>query len=618
MVKKEIKKSVVGNPGLNPADIHHDNYELFRNAFRYSAIGMALVSIDGQWLQVNPNLNQILGYTEEELLQMTFQEITHPDDLDSSLGFIKQMLDETIESYTLEKRYFHKNGNIVWCFLAVSLAKTNQGLPLYFITQIEDITERKRTEQLLMQSQLNFETFFNQTDDLVLILNENGQIIHTNLTLTMRLGYSKALLSGRPVLNIFTKEHHDCIKKIIAEIAMKQDVLLNASVVTKNGIHIPVETKFTKGYWDNNPAIIGIVKDISALLLSEEKFKKVFCINPSACVLTDLDTGRYLEVNDAFCSLFGYTAEEAIGKTALELGIMTSEIRNSVKKTEDPNGRVSGSECNLITKSGDIRCVILTTEIIYIKDKKYRYTVVNDFTDRKKSEAELKNSVEQLRLLTQHIEKIREDERLAISRDLHDDLGQALTAINIDLGIIKQYLPNEDAKSKMTRVSKMVSETIQTVQRLTMQLRPDIINDLGIENAIEWYTRDFSLRNDVKFLIDVDYDTPISYESSLVIFRIMQESLTNISRHSSATEVGIKLYKNPENIIFRIHDNGIGISDLQQKSRRSFGIIGMKERAASIGGILEITRGKTGGTDCILRIPLHKSRKNENSDLRRS
>jgi two-component system sensor histidine kinase UhpB len=164
----------------------------------------------------------------------------------------------------------------------------------------------------------------------------------------------------------------------------------------------------------------------------------------------------------------------------------------------------------------------------------------------------------------------------------------------------------------------MVSETIQTVQRLTMQLRPDIINDLGIENAIEWYTRDFSLRNDVKFLIDVDYDTPISYESSLVIFRIMQESLTNISRHSSATEVGIKLYKNPENIIFRIHDNGIGISDLQQKSRRSFGIIGMKERAASIGGILEITRGKTGGTDCILRIPLHKSRKNENSDLRRS
>ncbi|MEI6915371.1 MAG: PAS domain S-box protein [Armatimonadota bacterium] len=125
--------------------------ELFRNAFQYSPIGVALVSLEGKWLRINDSLASIVGYSEDELLTMTFQDITHPADLDTDLSFVRQMVDGEITTYTMEKRYLHKNGHIVWVLLAVSLVRDQDGAPLYFISQIEDITARKTAEMEIVQ-----------------------------------------------------------------------------------------------------------------------------------------------------------------------------------------------------------------------------------------------------------------------------------------------------------------------------------------------------------------------------------------------------------------------------------------------------------------------------------
>ena len=236
---------------------------------------------------------------------------------------------------------------------------------------------------------------------------------------------------------------------------------------------------------------------------------------------------------------------------------------------------------------------------------------------RKQAEDELINSIEQLRQLTQHIEKVREDERVAISRELHDDLGQALTAVKIDLGIIVQKVSDSDVVLKINKVSALVGETIKTVQSLSAQLRPLIIDDLGIEAAIEWYTKEFAQRNGIEVFLDMDSGIAISTDASLNIFRIVQESLTNIARHSRATRVDIGLAKDGDYLNFRISDNGIGISDDEIKSKKSFGIISMKERAASLGGTLDIYRENESGTVIILILPLDIGT-NENSDLRGS
>ncbi|HME90943.1 MAG TPA: PAS domain S-box protein, partial [Myxococcaceae bacterium] len=139
-----------------------ESEERFRSAFDFAAIGMALVAPDGRWRKVNRSLCDIVGYTEEELLARDFQSITHPDDLDTDLGFVRQMLDGSIPYYHMEKRYFHKNGGLVWILLSVSLLRDRRGEPMYFISQIQDITERKRAVEALQGSVLRLKALSHQ------------------------------------------------------------------------------------------------------------------------------------------------------------------------------------------------------------------------------------------------------------------------------------------------------------------------------------------------------------------------------------------------------------------------------------------------------------------------
>lgn len=129
------------------------NEEKFQKAFEFAPIGMALVSLEGKWIKVNNQISKITGYTERELMQLTFQEITHPDDLDNDLAFLYKMLNKEIDNYNMEKRYFHKKGHIVWVHLTVSLLWNNEGSPLYFISQINDITEQKKASEALKREQ---------------------------------------------------------------------------------------------------------------------------------------------------------------------------------------------------------------------------------------------------------------------------------------------------------------------------------------------------------------------------------------------------------------------------------------------------------------------------------
>src|SRR6202048_2935895 len=125
---------------------------LFQNAFEFAAIGMALVSTEGKWLRVNRAICEITGYSEAELLKRTFQEITHPDDLDLDLENVRKMLAGEINTYQMEKRYFHKNGSIVWVLLSVSLVHNRSSAPLFFISQIQDITRRKQSDEQLAEA----------------------------------------------------------------------------------------------------------------------------------------------------------------------------------------------------------------------------------------------------------------------------------------------------------------------------------------------------------------------------------------------------------------------------------------------------------------------------------
>lgn len=301
-------------------------------------------------------------------------------------------------------------------------------------------------------------------------------------------------------------------------------------------------------------------------------------------------------------TLFGYEPDEMKGRHVLTWHSpeMWSTVMESLK--DIMSNEYAGIETLLVKKDGSTIPFILTGVKFERNGQNYLIGIGTDITERKRVENELKESLEQLQQLSKHIEQVRENERLAISRDLHDDMGQALTAVKIDLGIIKQKVSDTDVILKIEKVTALVSNTIKTVQRLTSQLRPEIIDDLGLEVAIEWFTGEFAERNNVEVVLDLDPDISVSSDNSLILFRIMQESMTNIARHAKATTVKISLLKIDEAIHFRISDNGIGISESDKKSKKSFGLIGMKERAASMGGICEISSADNVGTVVELRL----------------
>ena len=280
-----------------------------------------------------------------------------------------------------------------------------QGAIIGLIGVAHDITERKQAEELLIQTRQNYETFFNTINDFLFILDEQGNIIHTNKTVINRLGYTMEELLGNSVLNVHPAERREEAGRIVGEMLSGTSEFCPVPLITKSGVQIPVETRISLGIWNNKPAIFGVTKDISQLRLSEEKFSKVFYLNPSACGLSDLATGKYIEVNEAFYTLFGFDKNEVIGKTAMELGILASDVRTEIlSKTED-GGSVPYSEAILKSKNGTTIYAVLSAENIYIQDKEYRYTVVHDITERKLTEEKLKESEKRYRNLFENAQE---------------------------------------------------------------------------------------------------------------------------------------------------------------------------------------------------------------------
>lgn len=337
-----------------------------------------------------------------------------------------------------------------------------------------------------------------------------------------------------------------------------------------------------------------------AIKKSEKKYRNYIDNAPDGIFVVD-ETGRYVEVNKATSRITGYSESELLNMSISNILPDESLQENMIHlKTVLKSGTLK-ADLPFRHKDGSKRWWAL--EAVKLSKTKF-LGFAKDITMRKKAEEELQNSLEQLHQLTQYIDKVREAERVAISRDLHDDLGQALTAVKIDLGIIRQQVSDTEVALKISKVSALVSETIKTVQRLTSELRPQIIDDLGLEAAIEWYTTEFANRNGMEIFLNMDSGISIAPDASLTLFRIMQESLTNIARHSKATRVEIGLEKNADFIDFRISDNGIGISENDINSKKSFGIMSMKERAASLGGNLDIFNNNDHGTIIKLILPV--------------
>ena len=228
-------------------------------------------------------------------------------------------------------------------------------------------------------------------------------------------------------------------------------------------------------------------------------------------------------------------------------------------------------------------------------------------TERRQAEMELKRSQELFRSLSEHLQVIREEERTRIARKIHDDMGQSLTALKIDLSWLnKRLAANQDSiREKLQSMVTLINETIETVHNVSEDLRPGILDDFGLAAAIEWQAEEFQKRTGIECRTSLPAEEfELSKEKSTNLFRIVQESLTNVIRHANATNVEINLNQADGILLLEVVDNGKGITRAAITNPKSFGLIGIKERVHSLGGEVNIVGTPNEETRIIVKMPI--------------
>jgi signal transduction histidine kinase len=237
---------------------------------------------------------------------------------------------------------------------------------------------------------------------------------------------------------------------------------------------------------------------------------------------------------------------------------------------------------------------------------------VHDITERKNAEEEILAMNKQLRNLLLHLENVREIERTNIAREIHDELGQQLTGLKMDASWVSKKYANGDAtiKERLASMIDLIDDTVKTVRRIATELRPGILDDLGLIAAIEWQSQEFEKRNGIRSEFHTNLsDLHLERDLSTNIFRVYQEALTNILRHASATSVNTKFERTNGDLILTVTDNGRGFDINEPKNKNALGLMGMKERALIFQGEFTIQSEKLKGTTITLKVPFQKKDK---------
>ena len=400
----------------------------------------------------------------------------------------------------------------------------------------------------LSQTHKNYAAFFNTIDELLFVLDDQKKIIHTNRIFLNRLGYSKNELLGKPVFEIYPTDRRKEAAKIISEILSGNEEFCPVPVITKSGIQIPVETRVSRGFWNGKHSIFGVAKDISKLRLSEERFSKVFYLNPTACGLTDLDNHKFVEVNDAFCNLFGFSKDEVIGKTVSDLGIINAEILNDTFNNPNINGVITTAEAKLKAKNGNIKHTMLLADIINVQDKKFRFTVFNDITEIKLAEDEIKQQLHEKEILL---------------REVHHRIKNNITSIGNLLSIHANSISNPEALSILQDAIGRVHSIALIYNKL---LLTDDYQDISVkkyfEDLIDAVVNIFSQSTSIvieKRIDDFELDVKRIFPLGTIVNELLTDSLKYAFIGKNSGLIIIKLEKKGNHIALTIKDNGNGL-----------------------------------------------------------
>jgi len=568
-------------------------------------------------IDVNEAWTRQTGYLKSERIGRPIQDLelfVDPEARESQL----QVLLEKGEAYNLEAQYRIKDGTVRYGLTSARVIELDGEQCAVGITR--DITDLKRAEEAVRESEAKFRTLAETTPSAIIVYGDHDRIRYVNPGAESMSGYSRSDLLQMSIVDLIHPDFTTLVNAVLVEQRPERGSLrAELRLLRRGGEERWVDWSAGAIDFEGRPAIIVTAFDITerkraeeALRQSEERYRLIV-ENQTEFIVKWLPDGTRTFVNESYCRYFGVSEDECVGTSFMPL--VFPEFRDYVRRLTGaltPDAPEYTDE-HLSFVPGGQRWQQWTNRGIFDASGNLVELLSSgrDITDRKLAEEREKESRRQLRALSAHLQSVREEERTRIAREIHDELGQALTGLKMDLSFVQSGVGKAADPGlarlveRTTSMSRLIDSTIQTVRRIATQLRPGILDDLGLVAALEWQAQDFQSRTGIvcRFKSDLEH-LDLDRDRSTAAFRIFQETLTNIARHSGANAVDVNLRHSDGEVVLHVMDNGKGILEADISGGGSLGILGMRERAHELGGELKIDGDQGKGTTVTLRIPL--------------
>jgi PAS domain S-box-containing protein len=540
------------------------------------------------------------------------QEV-HPDDRAALTRAIQRTISEGVP-YECEYRVKMLDGVYRWISGKGDVVEQIDDKPVRAMGFSQDITEHKEAAMALRESEEKYRLITETSVDVIGQTDIDGFFTYISASTKDTSGFEPEEVIGTHFTKYVPEERQPIVMEMFNKVLSGDGIKsFEIPLFKKDGTLFDAEVIITPIIiGDKIIRIQGVIRDVSekiksqnALRESEEKYRLIFDSSPLGIFHYNIN-GVITECNLKTCEIAGAEREKIVGFNLIK-GLKEEEFLNSILDSLKGNSSILEGKYRSITGGRETYLRAYYVPVIAHDEIMGGICVSEDISERIRAEKKLRESHEKLRQLTKYLQSARENERASIARELHDELGQVLTAINMEAVWVAGKIPDglTTIKSNVESISKHVMDAIGSVKRIISEIRPTLLTDMGLSSAIVWQAEEYQKRTGIMFNLTIDPEEfEVPEDLGLAIFRIFQEAITNIIRHSKATLVKIRLEKNDNGICLEVKDNGIGINDENLSKNESFGILGMRERVATFGGTIEL-KGKSGkGTTLKAEFPI--------------
>ncbi len=618
---------------------------------------------------VSPQIQQILGFSPDDYKADPdiWRKLLHPDDRNRVIRDVEETQRKD-KPFSCEYRMIAKDGTVVWVSDDARIVKDSKGRPLYLQGVMYDISERKKAEEMLRQSEEKFRGMAERSSELIFITDTKGFITYLSPASEKIFGYKPEEMVGEHFMNFLVKtEIPRAVKRFRDKLKGKEQDILYLEAKKKNGSHVFIELSSSLIKQDGKIAgTQGIIKDVSerkkaeeriqkaheelearvkqrtsdlanaidnlqkeiavrkkaeeSLMGAEKRFRTIF-ENTLVGLYRTTPSGKMLIANPALVKMMGCKSFDELAKFDIEkYGYDPSTPRSIFKNLIKKHGSVIGLDS--IWRRPDGSKLFVSDSAFAVKDAKgkilYYEGTAEDITKRKEAEAKLMLYQQQLRSLATELSLAEERLRRRIAAELHDHIAQNLAISKIKLESMTGEIDDGMAKS-LKEVIELLSSTIDTSRSLTFEISPPVLYELGFEAAISWLARQtrhrFGLEIDV---INDQKPKPLNSDIRGLLFQAVRELLVNIIKHAKAKKAAISISKDDHKIKVIVKDDGMGfdidkLNIVKDFTKGGFGLFNIRERLDQIGGNVIINSSHKKGTEVIMTAPIEKDKDSQAS-----